>query len=64
LNGLIHIPYLAVGAVLKGENYWETLPELAERSRVVEKEEEGGKIYFFYILPFRFTIKPHFFTCH
>jgi hypothetical protein len=34
---------LAVGAVLKGENDWETLPELAERSRAVEKEEEGEK---------------------
>jgi hypothetical protein len=34
---------LVVGAVLKGENYWEMLPELAERSRAVEKEEEGGK---------------------
>ncbi len=30
------LPYLAVGAVLKGENYWEMLPELAERSRAVE----------------------------
>jgi hypothetical protein len=30
-------------AVLKGKNYWETLPELAERSRAVEKEEEGEK---------------------
>jgi hypothetical protein len=27
---------LAVGAFLKGENYWEVLPELAERSGAVE----------------------------
>jgi hypothetical protein len=30
------LAYLAVGEVLKGENYWEMLPELAERSRAVE----------------------------
>jgi hypothetical protein len=30
------LPYSAVGAVLKGENYWEMLPELAERSSAVE----------------------------
>jgi hypothetical protein len=30
------LPYFAIGAVLKGENYWEMLPELAERSSAVE----------------------------
>jgi hypothetical protein len=30
------LPYLAVGPVLKGENYWEILPELTERSSAVE----------------------------
>jgi hypothetical protein len=38
---------LAVGPALKGKNYWEILPELAERSSAVEFVvwgERGGKM--------------------
>jgi hypothetical protein len=41
------LPYLAAGAILKGENYWEMLPELAERGRSVKfifSVEEGQNI--------------------
>jgi hypothetical protein len=49
---------LAVGEVLKGENNWEMLPELAERSRargggsLARKKTKGweqkkGEFYFF-----------------
>jgi hypothetical protein len=34
---------LAVGAVLKEENYWEMLPELARRSSAVEFVFSGGR---------------------